>query len=57
MASEIIQLLIDIAIQDSCDVDSWIGQHPGEIVSENIYHTRLKRFTQAFEKFWRYIKI
>lgn len=50
MASEIIQLLIDIAIQDSCDVDSWIGQHRGEIVPENIYHTRLKRFTQAFEK-------
>lgn len=50
MASEIIQLLIDIAIQDSCDVDSWIGQHTGEIVPENIYHTRLKRFTQAFEK-------
>lgn len=50
MASEIIQLLIDIAIQDSCDVDSWIGQHRGESVPENIYHTRLKRFTQAFEK-------
>lgn len=50
MASETIQLLIDIAIQDSCDVDSWIGQHRGECVPENIYHTRLKRFTQAFEK-------
>ena len=50
MASEIIQLLIDIAIQDSCDVDSWIGSHRNEVVPDNIYHTRLKRFTNAFEK-------
>ena len=50
MASEIIQLLIDIAIQDYCDVGSWVGQHRNEIVPENIYNKRLKRFTQAFEK-------
>ncbi len=50
MASEIIQLLVDIAIQDSCDVDSWIGSHRNAVVPDNIYHTRLKRFTNAFEK-------
>lgn len=49
MAHEIIQLLVDIAIQDSCDVDAWIGNHRNEIVPDNIYHTRLNRFTNAFK--------
>ena len=49
LASEIIQLFVDIASQDSNDLDTWIGKHRNEIVPENIYHTRLKRFTDAFK--------
>lgn len=49
MAHEIIQLLVDIAMQDSCDVDTWVGSHRNDIVPDNIYHTRLNRFTNAFK--------
>ena len=49
LASEIIQLFVDIASQDSNDLDSWIGKNRDKVVPENIYHTRLKRFTNAFE--------
>lgn len=49
LAFEIIQLLVSISIQDSCDFDSWFGNHKGMIPPEDIYHTRLKRFTNAFK--------
>lgn len=49
MAYEIIQLLVNISIQDSCDVDSWVGQHRDCAVPEDVYHQRLKRFTNAFK--------
>lgn len=49
MAFEIIQLLVNISVQDSCDIDSWIGKHKGSPVPEDIYHVRLKRFTDAFK--------
>lgn len=49
LAFEIIQLLVNISIQDSCDFDSWYGNHKGMIPPEDIYHTRLKRFTNAFK--------
>ena len=49
MASEIIQLLVDISIQDSCDLDSWVSQHRNIIPPEEIFHKRLKRFTNAFK--------
>ena len=49
MAHEIIQLLVDIAIQDSCDIDAWVGRHRNEVVPDNIYHIRLNRFTNAFK--------
>ena len=49
LAFEIIQLLVNISIQDSCDIDSWIGSHKGIAPPEERYHTRLKRFTNAFK--------
>lgn len=49
MAYEIIQLLVDIAIQDCCDVNTWVGNHRNEIVPDNIYNKRLNRFINAFE--------
>lgn len=49
MAYEIIQLLVNISVQDSCDVDSWVGTHRGFPVPDEVYHVRLKRFTNAFK--------
>lgn len=49
MAKEIIQLLIDIASQDSHELDSWVGKNKGVVPPEEIYHKRMSRFTTAFE--------
>ena len=49
IAHKIIQLLVNISVQDSCDVDSWVGMHRDSLVPDNIYHKRLKRFTNAFK--------
>lgn len=50
LAHEITQLLVNIATQDSNDIDTWVGSHTGMAPPDNIYHVRLKRFTDAFEK-------
>ena len=49
MAYEIIQLLVDIAMQDSFDTDKWIGENKGKAYPEKLYHARLSRFTKAFK--------
>jgi len=49
MAHEIIQLLVDIAAQDSSELDNWVGNNKGKVPPEDIYHIRLKRFTNAFK--------
>ena len=50
MALEVIQLLVDIAIEDSCELDDWVSSHKNEVPPEEVFHPRLKRFTNAFEK-------
>lgn len=50
IAYETIQLLVDIATQDSNDFVRWYESHKGEIPDEEMYNRRLKRFTNAFDK-------
>ena len=49
MAYEIIQLLVDIAVQDNNELDSWYALHKSGRHPEEIYHRNLKRFTNAFK--------
>lgn len=48
IASDVIQLLIDIINQDNSDLDNWVNQNKGKIIPDDIFRVRLKRFTNAF---------
>lgn len=50
LANEIIQLLININIQDSTDLNSWVSEHRSELPPEEVINIRMKRFSKAFEK-------
>ena len=49
IAYEIIQLLVNISIQDSCELATWVRENKDSKVPEEICDKRLKRFTNAFK--------
>ncbi len=50
LASEIIQLLVDIKVQDNNDIAEYIEDHEGKNVPESKRNIRTKRFNTAFYK-------
>ena len=50
LAGEIIQLFVDIANQDSNDLDKKYSETKDTLELEKIFHKRINRFTNAFSK-------
>lgn len=50
LAYDVMQLLIDIANQDSNDLQLWVDEHRNEAPPDFILYKRMKRFTTAFYK-------
>lgn len=49
LSTEIKQLLVDIHTQDALDCQEWIDAHPGVSPPDSVRHSRLHRFTEAFQ--------
>lgn len=52
LATEIKQLLVDVNELDNDELAKWVDEHNGQVPPESVLHKRIRRFTNAFDKFF-----
>jgi hypothetical protein len=48
LATEIAQLFVNLNNADNADLRTWVGDHVGQVVPEDVIDPRIKRFSNAF---------
>jgi len=46
---QIAQLLVDVDTIDNRELAEWVDKNPGQVVPENVKHSRINRFNNAFK--------